>query len=336
MTGAPFISVVIPTFNRNDKLLECLGSLEVQSYPHTDFEVIVVDDGSSDGTQAMVESFAARSQMRVCCLQQAHAGPSAARNAGAAKAAGAIIAFTEDDVVPESRWLECAARYFQDPATAAMEGRTRSMNAASVRSFESPGTHGFLPCNLFVRRDSFFALGGYDPAYCDLSLNLYFREDADFGFRLLEHGCGVVFGSDVVVSHPEQFPAPRDVFRHARRYVFDPLLYRNHPALYRAYIEVKQLGALTMHRPFHHLCWFYLASFIVILTEIFSGHHEYLPTCLIIMLAIHMGIRFRYERKAVPSFWNVPATLTFAVLPFYYLAWFVRGCLRFGSWGALL
>jgi glycosyltransferase involved in cell wall biosynthesis len=336
MTGTPFISVVIPTFNRREGLLECLGRLEAQTYPHSDFEVVVVDDGSVDGTQAAVEEFAARSGVGITCHPQARAGPAAARNRGAREAKGALIAFTEDDVAPDPRWLERAARYFLNPGTAAMEGNTRSEDSGSIRSFERPGRRGFLPCNLFVRRDLFFAVGGYDPEYCDLSLGLYFREDADFGCRLLDHGHETLFGADVVVTHPKQFRTPGDVLRHARRYLFDPLLYRNHPVFYRKFIEVKNLGSLTLHRPFHYLCWFYLVSFIAIFVEIFSGHYNYLPVTLLIMLLLHLGIRFRYERKAVPALWDVPLTLAFAYLPFYYFAWFVRGCVRFRSWGALV
>jgi glycosyltransferase involved in cell wall biosynthesis len=336
MTGSPFISVVIPTYNRKDTLLECLQSLEAQSYPHTEFEIIVVIDGSGDGTQAAVEEFAARTRVHVRCHTQTRAGPSAARNTGAAKTAGAIIAFTEDDVKPETVWLERAAGYFADPATSAVEGRTRSPGSGSVRSFEKPGTPGFLPCNLFVRRDAFFAVGGFDPQYCDLSLNLYFREDADFGFRLLEHGSGVRFGSDVVVVHPDQFPRARDILRHARRYFFDPLLYRNHPLLYRKLIEVKRLGPFEIHRPAHYLCWFYLVSFIAIFSEMLSGHHMVLLPSLLIMLVAHLGIRFRYRRNAGPSLSGLSRTAVLAVLPFIYLAWFFRGCLRFGGWRALL
>jgi glycosyltransferase involved in cell wall biosynthesis len=335
MTSAPFISVIIPTYNRREKLLALLELLGAQTYSPPEFEVIVVDDGSTDGTAPAVMEAARRSRVRIACLHQARGGPSAARNAGAAAARGTVLAFTEDDVTPEAEWLERGARYFLDSTTAALEGLTRSTHSENLRSFESPGTRGFLPCNLFVRRETFLNVGGFDPAYCDLSLGLYFREDADFGFRLLGHGDAVLFGPDVVVAHPEQFGAPRDILRHVRRYLFDPLLYRNHPALFRKFIEVKRLGPIVIRRPFHYLCWFYLAGFIVILAEIFTGRSAALLPLLIAMLALHAGIRFRYERRKVPALWNVRNTLAFAVLPFTYLGWFIRGCVRFRSWGAL-
>jgi glycosyltransferase involved in cell wall biosynthesis len=336
VTGSPSISVVIPTFNRKDRLLECLRSLEAQTYPRADFDVCVVDDGSSDGTAEAVGSFASRTQIRVRFAGRPHEGPSAARNAGVDATGGDVIAFTEDDITLDPQWLEHAARYFLDPGTAVVEGRTRLAGSETLRSFERAGQPGFLPCNLFVRRGAFVAAGGFDPAYSDLSRNLYFREDADFGFRLLRKGYTAVYAPDVVVTHPAQFLTPGDVLRHVRRYLFDPLLYRNHPAQYRQYIEVKRLGPLVVHRPFHYLSWFYLAGFILILSVIFSHHDAYVPAVLVMLLLLHIGIRYRYERRDVPAFWNIPATAVYLFLPFYYFAWFLRGCLRFKSWRALL
>jgi glycosyltransferase involved in cell wall biosynthesis len=336
MTGAPFLSVVIPTFNRTESLIGCLGRLAAQSYPRSRIEVVVVDDGSTDGTQDAVVRFAAESGLPVSCLRQAHSGPAAARNAGARNTRGEILAFTEDDVEPDRQWLELAANYFQGPATDALEGDTRPAGSGTLRSFERPGTRGYLPCNLFVRRNLFFEVGGFDPEYCDLTLGLYFREDADFGCRLLDRGKETRFGPDVVVTHPEQFTTAGAVLRHVRRYLFDPLLYKKHPAFYRSSVEVKHLGPIAIHRPFHYLCWFYVAAFIAILFEISIRHYSTLPFLLVIMLLLHMGIRFRYEHKAIPALWNIPRSFAFAVLPFYYFAWFIRGCRRFRSWGALV
>src|SRR6266404_2389036 len=121
MSGAPFISVVIPTFNRKDALVACLSRLDAQSYPRAGFEVVVVDDGSTDGTEGEVERFATDSGLPLSCHRQDHAGPAAARNAGAGRARGEVLAFTEDDVEPDRRWLERAANYFRDPATDAVE-----------------------------------------------------------------------------------------------------------------------------------------------------------------------------------------------------------------------
>jgi len=87
----PEVSVVIPAFNAERHLRETVESVLAQTY--RDFEVVIVDDGSSDGTRALAESFGAP----VRCVSQANAGPSAARNRGIREAVGALIAFVDAD-----------------------------------------------------------------------------------------------------------------------------------------------------------------------------------------------------------------------------------------------
>ena len=98
----PEISVVIPTHNRLDVLPEVLAALAAQrtSVP---FEVVVVDDGSSDGTGEWLESWRPAYSGRFLC--QENQGPAAARNAGVAAAEGRLVAFLGDDTVPTAGWL---------------------------------------------------------------------------------------------------------------------------------------------------------------------------------------------------------------------------------------
>src|SRR5262245_33713617 len=97
------ISVVVPTYNRVERLRHVIAALESQSYPRNDYEVIVVSDGSNDGTHAYLEAL--RSTMRLRWFSQSNRGPAAARNAGVDKAVGELIAFIDDDVVPEAGLL---------------------------------------------------------------------------------------------------------------------------------------------------------------------------------------------------------------------------------------
>jgi O-antigen biosynthesis protein len=93
------VSVIIPTYNRSDTLQKCLAAVQTQTY--SDYEIIVVDDGSTDGTANMI----AAEFPNVHYLYQANRGPAAARNQGIAAATGDIIAFTDDDCLPPSDWL---------------------------------------------------------------------------------------------------------------------------------------------------------------------------------------------------------------------------------------
>ena len=118
----PFISVIIPTYERAGQLSVCLGALAAQDYPRDRFEVLVIDDGSATSPEASVETF--RHQLNVRLLKQPHAGPAAARNYGAAHAKGAFLAFTDDDCAPAPGWLQSLATGFVSCSDCVLGGRT--------------------------------------------------------------------------------------------------------------------------------------------------------------------------------------------------------------------
>jgi glycosyltransferase involved in cell wall biosynthesis len=101
----PFVTIAIPTFNRAALLRECLRSLAMQDYPRDRFEIIVVDDGSTDSTAAVV-----RSSEDVHYLRQSHAWLNVARNSAVREARGEVIAFLDDDVLVPSSWLAALGR----------------------------------------------------------------------------------------------------------------------------------------------------------------------------------------------------------------------------------
>ena len=92
--------MIIPTHNRNAQVQTCLQALALQVYPRDHFEVIVVDDGSASPPREIVASFS--KALNVTLLAEPHGGPSTARNAGAARARGEFLAFTDDDCAPNS------------------------------------------------------------------------------------------------------------------------------------------------------------------------------------------------------------------------------------------
>src|SRR5688572_30305419 len=90
-------SIIIPTYNRLEKLRSCLMALSIQTYPATGFEVIVVVDGSTDGTLEMVSQLKTPYVLRA--IRQSNSGQPTALNRGAAKAAGRILIFIDDDIM---------------------------------------------------------------------------------------------------------------------------------------------------------------------------------------------------------------------------------------------
>src|SRR5438034_5872942 len=94
------ISIIVPTYNRRASLERMLHALADQTYPADRFEVLVIDDGSTDGTVDHLGKLTIPYALRV--LQQAHGGPAQARNLGVASAAAPLVLFLDDDVVPAS------------------------------------------------------------------------------------------------------------------------------------------------------------------------------------------------------------------------------------------
>jgi glycosyltransferase involved in cell wall biosynthesis len=305
--------------------------------PPDAFDVVIVDDGSTDDTAASVAGFQRQSKLQLTFIAGEHAGPGAARNRGVQHARYDILGFIEDDVIAEEHWLERAAAEFTRTHAHCVEGTTLiQQNTESVRVFDDPANFSFIPCNLFIKKEIFLKAGGYDERFFDPERNLYFREDAELGFRLIESGCTLAKASDVIVHHPEQYAAPLDALRHVRRFFFDPLLYVKHPRLFRTSLEAKKIGNLRFNRPFHYLSLFYVLFFLFILFELLNNNAWGVLLGSALLLLAHAGIRFRYERSYVPRLWDITGTLAYLALPFWYFSWLIRGCRRFNGWGCLL
>src|SRR3989304_9938688 len=109
-----FVSVIIPTYNRIDLLYSCLQSFENINYSKKYFEVIVIDDGSIDGTEDFMKNNKNKFNFNLISMRQENKGPAAARNLGIAKSQGEFIAFTDDDCVVEKNWLDECIRSFNE------------------------------------------------------------------------------------------------------------------------------------------------------------------------------------------------------------------------------
>ncbi len=224
------VSVVVPTYRRPDRLARCLASLAGQDFDPWAFEVIVADDAADESTRRQVEAAGAR----YVAVVGRH-GPAAARNAGWRGAEGSIIAFTDDDCLPDPRWLaEGVATLGRERADAA-SGRIVVPVPGSPTDYErdAAGLEAaeFATANGFCRREALEAVGGFDERYAAA-----WREDSDLQFALLAAGRSIARAPSAVVVHPVR-PAPWGVsLRQQRKGLFDALLFKKYPALYRARI----------------------------------------------------------------------------------------------------
>ncbi|MFQ5576479.1 MAG: glycosyltransferase, partial [Anaerolineae bacterium] len=114
------ISVIVPAYNAAPTLVACLQALNTQTVPRDAYEIIVVDDGSTDDTAAVARRRGAR------VVTQANAGPAAARNRGVKLAAGDPLLFTDADCIPAPDWIARLSAPFDDPAVAGAKGVYRT------------------------------------------------------------------------------------------------------------------------------------------------------------------------------------------------------------------
>lgn len=232
-------SVVIPTRGRPQLLERCLESVCRQSLPAEHYEIIVVDDGPSAETQAVVQRCAAETATRRLAVRYAPSpgphGPAAARNRGWRLAQGEIVAFTDDDTQPDATWLEAGLRAFR-PETHAVTGRVVMPLPTSPTDYELDASglarSEFVTANCFCRKAILERLGGFDERF-----PLAWREDSDLHFRLLQIGAQIAHAPEAVVAHPIR-PAPWGIsLRQQKKVMFDVLLYRQHRFLYRRRIR---------------------------------------------------------------------------------------------------
>ncbi|HSU98456.1 MAG TPA: glycosyltransferase [Gemmatimonadaceae bacterium] len=231
------ISVVIPTCNRVDLLERCVAAITRQTLSPDEYELVVVDDGSSAATSALIRKWQAHSRIaiRYVAIENGPRGPAAARNVGWHVGRAPIIAFTDDDTIPAPDWLEQAIAGFRDVSVDAAWGRIVVPLPSTPTDYERDTagleTAGFVTANCFVRRSVLERLGGFDEAFRSA-----WREDSDLYFRLLRGGQRVRYLPNAAVEHPVR-RAPWGVsVLQQRKASYDALLYRKHPELFRQYV----------------------------------------------------------------------------------------------------
>ncbi len=188
MSQKPFFSIVIPTYNRPQRLASCLQAIASSDYPRDCFEVIVVDDGSKTPLDSVVEPFKLKIHLQL--LRQENAGPAAARNRGATVAQGEFLAFTDDDCQPKADWLTKFAASLANAPQAMLGGKTinalanNPFSAASQKLIDylyeyynpAKGKDAFFASNnIAMPTANFRALNGFD-----VSFPLAAAEDRDF------------------------------------------------------------------------------------------------------------------------------------------------------------
>ncbi len=233
-------TVVICTYNRADRLGACIESLKAQSVPPEAFEIIVVDDGSTDDTEAVCGRFAPLPNVKV--IRQPNAGLGAARERGWQAGQGPVIAFLDDDAVAPPDWLHLILSRFDEyrartDAPVALGGPTRPiweiprpvwLTAALAEWLtvwspytayrESATEHLFVGANMAFCRTALAKVGGFSAALGRRGANLLSHEESDLWHRLQDHRFRSAHDPAIWVHH--HIPASRMTPMWFRRRIF--------------------------------------------------------------------------------------------------------------------
>jgi GT2 family glycosyltransferase len=193
----PILSILIPTRRRPVELDLCLSEISTQRSQLNDFpiEIIVSEDSLDQSSKSVVTC-----HPKACWTQGPERGPAANRNHAATKASGKWLLFLDDDIIPQTGFLQAYAVVIRRDDNDALEGRmicSDERNSPFYRMAENRAGGNLFTANLAVRRETFEELGGFDE-------ELIIMEDLEFAHRLKAAGKQISFLKEATVDHPAQ------------------------------------------------------------------------------------------------------------------------------------
>ncbi len=208
----PFVSVVVPTYNRGKPLCDTLKSLFGQNYRH--YEIIVVDQSTKKFPKK--EEFLKRSKNKFSLISLKQANLPHARNIGITKAKGEIVLFCDDDVLTKKNLISSHVANFSDPSVGAVVGRVVTLGQKVKPNFTDIGKifpwgaiaggysskirqelNNIIGCNISMREKILKKLGGFDENFIGNAL----REDTDLALRLKKQGWRIIFDPNAELTH---------------------------------------------------------------------------------------------------------------------------------------
>lgn len=217
--ASPSVSVVIPAFNQTHTLARCLHSLFAQEYPKDRYEIVVVDDGSTDDTAKEAQRLADQASASVRILRKPNGGPASARNAGIRASTADIIAFMDADCAAEPDWLNHLVSALTISGAAGVGGPiVNHVPRGWVADYLTSGNFFrhrvrrgqvdyLLTANVVFRRSALLEVGGF------AQYEGVWGEDADLSFRLKQAGHCLILARQGLVTH---FGTPANVRSLAR------------------------------------------------------------------------------------------------------------------------
>lgn len=252
------VSVIIPTYNRKDMLRESLASLCYQTCPAAEYEVVIADDGSTDGTGTMIEQW--RAACTIIYDWKENSGVNAARNRGALLARGPILLFLDDDMIADPGLLEAHVATHRRFSDVLVKGRVEWTPLGEPTTFAAIMLAGsdlemelneeaYIPFDrvfaghFSIEKANFLKVGLWDEAW-----NLYGFRDRDFMYRAHKAGFRMVYNPHALTFHRDHVTRLEQHCRRSRQAAWTAatLLFTKHPELE---------GTIPMFRDMGYINW---------------------------------------------------------------------------------
>lgn len=292
----PFVSVVVSFHNETRFLRKCLESLLKQMYPQDRYEIILVNDGSTDASEASVSDLTKGTKVKI--VAQADKGPAAGRNLGAITAKGTIVAFTDPDCVAHETWLsEHVGQYVSSQVGGAV-GRVETDWEKLLYPIRiSPAAYpGYITCNISYRREVLEEVGMFDE-------NFRWVEDDELAYRVIEAGWTISKAESAVVYHPVKRLTLRGLVRVALKHRYQVLFYKKHPDIAKSYLRIVVPGPIALTSEFLLSAGgiFFLACVAILLFTNLAVSFTLLA--LVALLAIGYRRRMLRRKAKASIFW---------------------------------
>ncbi|GAA0563785.1 glycosyltransferase family 2 protein [Chitinophaga japonensis] len=314
------ITIVIPTFCRPLLLTECLKSLARQQFDREAFEVIVVSDGPDLLTKQVVVSWKHTGLLDVVYIPLPRKkGPAAARNAGWKVAAGRLVAFTDDDCLPDPMWLQNIWEAWQGEELMAYSGRIIVPVPVRPTDYEwniaQLEKARFVTANCVCTRPALERAGGFDERF-----ELAWREDSDLEFRFLQQQVPIQYLPEAIVVHPVREATWGVSLREQRKAMFNALLYKKFPRLFRNNIKQRPIWSYYVMI----ICFMVMIAAIVLQ----AGMVAWIAfAAWLLLLAGFIWKRLMHTSRAWPHVMEM--IVTSMLIPFLSVYWNLYGAWRY-------
>lgn len=303
----------------NDRpfLSRCVQSLLRSTYPSDKYEIVLVNDGSQDGTQEDISDLLKTHRDKIRLLTQQEKGPAAGRNLGVANSRGVIVAFTDPDCIVSETWLAMHVRHYVSSDVGGVEGNIETDWKEILEPVRiSPAGYRYVTANMSYRRGVLERVGAFDEDF-------RWKEDDDLAHRVMSAGWRIISDKQATVYHPVRVLSFRDLITRALKRRYDVLFYKKHRDAAPQHFRMKRLGPVVLTKEFLHACELVAVAVISVLALWVGSTFALLAVGLAGLIAIvhHTSIRRRGLKGSV--MWGV-----FILLIVVGRIW---GCVKFRS-----